>query len=130
MNKRAVLIRLTVVALIVCAMSSLTVFAQDATVATEPAAQPWYLMLYNTLGGVAISFLISFLKNASIVKNHPKLTAMIVSVIATIVPVLAHAPFAAKGAGPIVVSILTQLAAAIGTHEAVTQPLKNATANG
>jgi peptidoglycan/LPS O-acetylase OafA/YrhL len=112
-------------ALLLCAAFSLTVFAQDSATTTQPATEPWALMLYNTIGGAAISFLISALKNWSVVKSHPKWTALAVSVLATAIPMLSSAPFAAKGFGPVVVSILTQLAAAIGTHEAVTQPIKD-----
>ena len=114
--------------LLVCAAFSLPTFAQDAAPAPQPAAEPLALMLYNTFGGVAISFLISAFKNWSVIKSHPKWAALAAAILATLVPALASAPFAAKSFWPVVVSILTQFGAAIGTHEAVTQPLKDASA--
>jgi uncharacterized protein involved in response to NO len=81
-------------------------------------------MLYNTLGGVAISFLVSALKNWAWAKGHPKIMAAALVILAQVIPALAHAPWAASGVGAVAVGFVTPLFAAIGTHEAITQPIK------
>lgn len=99
--------------------------AQD----TQPPTnnQTWYVMLYSLLGGPVISWIVAFLKNVTFVKDHAKLVAFFVSILATVIPVLAHAPFAADGVGMVIVGILTQFTAAIGTHEVVNKAVSSGT---
>lgn len=121
-----------VIALITIAVMALytpiIAIAQDAAGAATDAIskspdKAWYLVLYNTLGGTAISFAVAFLKRWQIVNDHPKATALILSFLATIIPILAGFPFAASGPGMVIVGLLTQLLSATGTHEWISKPL-------
>jgi len=95
------------------------VVAQEAApVPTQTPGQGWYLVVYNLLSGAVLSFLVTAFKNSQWIKDHAKLVAFILSILATVIPAVAGLPFAADGLGMIAVSIATQFMAAVGTHEA------------
>lgn len=107
--------------LIILAISLMTVSALAQAESTEP------ILPVNTLdlllGGV-VSFAVASLKKIPFVEKHPKLIATGLSLLITAVTVYAGAR-GNSGIWPFVISLLTQLAAAIGTHELLTKPVKS-----
>lgn len=118
------MIKLLVITIVILALQIICFAQSDSTQIAQNPNQDWILLLYNTLGGSVISWVVAALKNSEQIKAHPKLTAFLLTVCATLVPVLAQAPFAASGWGAITISIATQLLAAVGTHEIVNKKVK------
>ncbi|MGA9767477.1 MAG: hypothetical protein WBV94_00440 [Blastocatellia bacterium] len=93
-----------------------SVFAQDGNTlpTTDPSVNPsWALLI-----GSGITIAITFLKKIPFIDRNPKLVATVLSVAVTAVTAIAGAR-AGTGVWPFVLTVLTQLAAAIGTHEVV-----------
>ena len=70
--------------------------------------------------GIIISFVVSFLRKVPIVNSHPKVVATFLSAAVTGVRVWAGA--APAETWSLLICVLTQLFAAIGTFETVTKP--------
>lgn len=73
--------------------------------------------------GAIISFIVSALKNISIVKAHPKITAALLSAVSV-------ALIAYFGSGDATVAVFARclaetFAVSVATHEAVVQPVKD-----
>ena len=104
--------------LLLAVLVVLPVFAQDGTPQpTELGVSPWALLI-----GSGITFAVTLLKRIPFVRNNPKLVATVISVVVTAITAVAGAR-AGAGVLPFVLTALTQLAAAIGTHEAVVKSL-------
>lgn len=93
--------------------------AQDGgEVATgDPSVSPWALVV-----GAGITAVVGLLKRISFVRNHPKVIATVLSLAVTGITALAGAR-AGSGIWPFVLTAVTQLASAIGTHEVVVRSL-------
>lgn len=100
---------------------SLAVFAQDggAPAPTDSSLSPWALLI-----GAGISVLVTVLKKVPFISNNPKLVVTVLSLVVTAVSAVAGAR-AGSGVWPFVLTALTQLAAAIGTHEVATKQLQS-----
>jgi hypothetical protein len=72
-------------------------------------------------GGI-ISVVVSAAKAIPLVKQYPKIVATVLSIAITLIATfIGDDQLAIK---PFVICVLTQLAAAVGTHEVVVQPVK------
>lgn len=119
------MLRKLIIITVVLLAFQIVCFAQtNETAIAQNPNQDWLLLLYNTLGGSIISWIVAALKNSRFVKEHPKKIAFVLSLAATLIPVLAQAPFAASNWGTITISIATQLLAAVGTHEILNKKVK------
>lgn len=97
---------------------SLPVLAQ----ATEQAEPDGATTGISIAVGAGISLAITFLKRFSLVANYPKVTATILSFVgAMAIHYFEAGSF--QNVWPMVLSFLTELATAIGTHEVMIKPV-------
>lgn len=108
----------TLIILAVCVMT-VTVFAQAESTDIPASVNPLDLLI-----GTGVSFIVTFLKRISFIEKHPKIVATAFSLLITGVTTYAGSK-GNSGVWPFVVSILTQLSVAIGTHEILTKPVKS-----
>jgi peptidoglycan/LPS O-acetylase OafA/YrhL len=96
----------------------LPIFAQgDAP--PEPVPAP-PVDIWTILIGAAVSLIITFSKRLTFVNENPKIVAMVLSLVFSVVASLA----ASKGGfWSIVQQFVVSLSAAVGTHEVLTKPL-------
>jgi hypothetical protein len=112
-------------ALVMCLWTTM-VLAQEAAevptgaVPSEPSAAKWWVPMLTLGSGVIVSLAVRLLKGVEIVGRYPKATALVLSALVTGIGYVAGV--LPEGVAPILTAILTQLAAAIGTHEVTKTP--------
>jgi hypothetical protein len=114
--------KLKVVVLLILALSVLTVTALAQTSDPIPVIPP--VSPLDLLVGTVVSLIVTYLKKWSVAQTYPKLVATGLSLLITGITMYAGAK-GNSGVWPFVISILTQLAAAVTTHEALIKPVKS-----
>lgn len=125
-NRRLHFFTITATVIVTLLFAS-TTFAQD-TAAPAPGSLNWWVPILNLIGGVAVSYAVTFLKAVPFVQRNPKLVAAALAIVLSLIG--SASGVLPEGVAPIIVAIVTQLSAAIGVHEVVTKPINAATGAG
>jgi hypothetical protein len=100
----------------------MAVFAQDAAPPAPADVSPQVNGVITVVIGIAISWIVALLKKIPFVASNPKLTALGISILVSVITAVAGA----RGNQPIwgyAIWALLQLGGAIGTHEMLNRPV-------